>query len=148
MAQLPELEIVFEQDPGGVADEIEARLVMSLRSNNPPNDSAPFSLIARDGDGALVGGLIGSTSYGWLLVKVLWVAEGLRGRGLGARLMATAEREAAARGCHGAWLDTSSARAREFYMRLGYGEFGRLENRPDEQPQGHRRFFLSKRLAA
>jgi GNAT superfamily N-acetyltransferase len=148
MAQPPETEILFEPDPGEVADEIEARLLASLRSNVPPNDSAPFALIARDGDGALLGGLVGSTSYGWLLIKVLWVAEHLRGQGLGARIMERAEREAVSRGCHGAWLDTSSVRARNFYTRLGYGEFGRLENGPGEEPRGHHRFFLCKRLGS
>jgi GNAT superfamily N-acetyltransferase len=90
--------------------------------------------------------LVGSTSYGWLLVKMLWVAEELRGQGFGARLMTQAEIIARSRGCHGAWLDTSSARAERFYTRLGYEPFGILINGPGQQPQGHRRAFLAKRL--
>ena len=61
--------------------------------------------------------------------------------------MAEAETIARSRGCHGAWLDTSSVRAEAFYRKLGYQLFGRLENQSGEQPEGHQRFFLCKRLA-
>ncbi|WP_342359408.1 GNAT family N-acetyltransferase [Terrarubrum flagellatum] len=70
----------------------------------------------------------------------------MRGQGLGARLMAEAEEAARKRGCHHAWLDTSSARAERFYVRLGYERFGVLENGPETPPDGHRRAFMRKRL--
>ncbi len=89
---------------------------------------------------------MGSTSYGWLLVKMLWVADEMRGGRIGTRLMDEAECLARSRGCHAAWLDTSSADAERFYLRLGYESFGDLANTPGEQSQGHRRTFLSKRL--
>jgi len=112
----------------------------------PPSDGKPLTLAGRDLQGGIVGGLVGLTSYGWLLVKMLWVAEELRGEGFGARLMEEAETIARSRGCHGAWLDTSSARAERFYIRLGYEPFGVLTNGPGDQPQGHRRALLAKRL--
>jgi predicted N-acetyltransferase YhbS len=140
--------IVTEDDvDGAIAHEIDRRLVEALRQNVPPNDAQALTLVARGG-GDLIGALVGSTSYGWLLVKMLWVAEGERGHGLGSRLMAQAEAVAASRGCHGAWLDTSSARAERFYTRLGYAPFGALCNEPSERPQGHHRAFLAKRLTA
>jgi GNAT superfamily N-acetyltransferase len=77
---------------------------------------------------------------------MLWVAEAVRGHGLGTWIMAEAEAIARSRSCHGAWLDTSSAEAERFYVRLGYRPFGILQNEPGDQPQGHRRFFLAKRL--
>jgi GNAT superfamily N-acetyltransferase len=70
----------------------------------------------------------------------------MRGRRIGTNLMAEAECLARSRGCHAAWLDTSSTDAERFYLRLGYESFGVLENTRGEQPQGHRRSFLSKRL--
>jgi GNAT superfamily N-acetyltransferase len=82
----------------------------------------------------MIGGLIGSTSYGWLLVKMLWVAEELRGHGLETQLMVEAEAAAWSRGCHGAWLDTSNGRAERFDIRLGYKLFGVLPNRSGEEP--------------
>jgi predicted N-acetyltransferase YhbS len=139
--------IVTEDDADGVvAHQIDCRLVEALRQNVPPNDAQPLTLVARRG-ADIIGGLVGVTSYGWLLVKILWVAEELRGQGIGAGLMTQAEAVARSRGCHGVWLDTSSARAERFYARLGYQPFGALQNKGGERPQGHRRAFLAKRLS-
>jgi predicted N-acetyltransferase YhbS len=148
MVPLPSITIATENDADrAIAHEIDHRLIEALRQNVPPNDAQQLTLVARRG-GDLIGGLVGSTSYGWLLVKMLWVAEPERGHGLGTRLMAQAEAVARSRGCHGAWLDTSSARAEQLYARLGYAPFGTLQNEPGEHPQGHRRAFLAKRLTA
>src|SRR3712207_6136085 len=107
MSPLSPVMTAVEEDPtGAIADEVEHRLLEALRQNVPPSDGRPLTLLARNAQGAMTGGLIGSTSYGWLLVKMLWVAEELRGRGLGARLMAEAEDIARSRSCHGVWLDT------------------------------------------
>ncbi len=125
---------------------IEQNLLASLRENVPPSDYAPLTLVARDAKGELRGGLDGSTAYGWLLIKALWVAESERGQGLGTRLMRSAEAIAASQGCHGAWLDTSSTRAAAFYSRLGYASFGTLQNAAGDRPPGHARVFLSKRF--
>jgi GNAT superfamily N-acetyltransferase len=147
MSSPPLITITLEEDPNGaLANEVERKLLEALRQNVPPSDGKPLTLAARDLLGSMVGGLVGSTSYGWLLVKMLWVAEELRGQGFGAGLMAQAETIALSRGCHGAWLDTSSARATRFYTKLGYEPFGVLTNGPGDQPQGHRRAFLAKRL--
>jgi GNAT superfamily N-acetyltransferase len=146
MKRMSSLQILVEPNPDDVADEIERNLVASLRSNVPPNDALPLAVVARSGDGKLVGGLIGSTSYGGLLIKMLWVMETHRNHGLGTEIMDKAEKIALQRGCHGAWLDTSSARANRFYARLGYQPFGTLENKEGDHPEGHRRFFLCKRL--
>jgi predicted N-acetyltransferase YhbS len=139
------IEVANDRD-GAIAAMIEGRLIEALRQNVPPNDSEPLVLLAREGS-TVIGGLVGVTSYGWLMVKMMWVAEEMRRRGLGADLMAKAEALARARGCHGAWLDTSSADAERFYARLGYRPFGLLENFGDERPGGHRRAFLAKRLS-
>lgn len=127
---------------------IENGLLEALGSKAATNRFGTLSVIARDRDGELVAGLIGTTSYGWLLVKMLWVAEAVRRQGLGRRLMQVAETEALRRGCHGAWLDTSSDRARQFYVTLGYEQFGLLENSGEERPAAHRRWFLRRSLAS
>ena len=146
MSAPADITIVTERDAhAAIAHEIDGRLVEALRQNVPPNDAQQLTLVVRRG-GDLVGGMVGATSYGWLLVKMLWVAEGERGRGQGTRLMAQAEAVARSRGCHAAWLDTSSARAERFYARLGYAPFAALQNEAGEHPPGHRRAFLAKRL--
>ena len=99
-----------------------------------------LNVLARH-DGEIVGGLQAVTIWNWVFVKVLWVAESHRGRGLGRKLMQAAEREAAARGCLHAHLDTFDFQALPFYQKLGYEIFGQL----DDYPVGHQRYFLQKR---
>lgn len=102
----------------------------------------PLRLFVRDEDGAVAGGLIADVYFGWTFVKILWVDERLRGHGLGAELMRRAETAARELGCTGIWLDTFTFQAPDFYRKLGYEEFGRL----DEYPPGFSRHFFRKLL--
>lgn len=86
-----------------------------------------LTYFVRDGRGGVLGGIAGNTGGPWLYVAALWVAPGLRGQGIGTRLMDAAEAEAIARGCTGAYLDTFSEPALAFYHRRGYRHFGRLD---------------------
>ena len=105
-------------------------------------DCPGITVFLRDAEKNLVGGLLGETYWGWLYVEFMWIEESLRGRGYGKKLLATAEREAVARGCGAAFLDTFSFQAYEFYQRCGYEEFGKLE----DFPPGHQRFYMKKSL--
>lgn len=99
--------------------------------------------VTEEKTGKVIGGLWGRTAFGWLFTELLFVPESLRGQGVGRSLMLQAEREALARGCHSAWLDTFAFQAREFYERLGYTCFGEL---PD-YPEGFSRFFMKKKIS-
>ena len=90
------------------------------------DDHRPLAVFLRDAHGAVRGGLIGDTAYGWLYVDVLWLEESLRGDGWGSRLLAEAERGAMARGCTRAYLDTTTFQAPAFYASHGYVEVGRI----------------------
>lgn len=97
----------------------------------------------RDAHGSVVGGIIGSTYWGWLALDFLWVAESHRRLGLGKRLLAAAETEAVMRGCDHAMLDTFSFQGvAELYRRCGYECFGVL----DQFPTGHQRYYFMKVL--
>lgn len=104
----------------------------------------PLAVMARDGDGNLVGGVVGKINWTWLYVSKLWVIGDARSTGLGSRLMGALEEAAAARGCRWAHLDTFSFQAPSFYERLGYESFATL---PD-YPPGHRRIFMRKSLVS
>lgn len=142
----PEASVTIAEGDPKVADTIETELLRSLRATLPQSENQGFVLSAKSTGGELAGGLTGSTSYGWLLIKSLWVAEAQRGKGLGRTLMDKAENKARDLGCHGAWLDTSSPDAMRFYRRLGYETFGQLANATGQPPETHRRWFMSKRL--
>jgi GNAT superfamily N-acetyltransferase len=106
------------------------------------DDYMPLLVEARDRDGALLGGALCQTYWGWMYLETLWVREDLRGKGLGGELLQQAEQEALRRGCGGAWVDTFEFQALAFYQLHGYEVFAEL---PD-YPPGHRRCFLKKRL--
>jgi len=101
-------------------------------------------VVARDSDDALMGGIYGEIYWGWLHILAIWVTPQLRRRGLGTQLLARAEAEASAKGCHGAYLDTFTFQSVELYARAGYEIFGTLE----QFPNGHSRHFLRKPLHA
>jgi GNAT superfamily N-acetyltransferase len=92
--------------------------------------------------GTIVGGVVGETYLEWMFVKLLWVSEKYRGKGFGKSLMNAAEKEARKRGVGNVYVDTFSFQAPEFYGKLGYREFGRL----DDFPAGHHRIWLTKAL--
>ena len=103
--------------------------------------AVPVAALARR-RGVLVGGATGFTHRGWLFIQCLWVSDELRGRGLGAHLLGRAETAARERDCRAVWLDTFSFQAPGFYEKLGYRQFGQL----DEFPPGHARHFVWKPL--
>ena len=99
-------------------------------SRAPETGPQPLEVYVRDADGGLVGGLIAYTVWGWMYVDRFWLDAGLRGSGLGTRLMQMAEDEARRRGCAHAHLRTFSFQARGFYEKLGYRVIGALEGYP------------------
>jgi GNAT superfamily N-acetyltransferase len=90
----------------------------------------PLNLILKDRSGNPIGGLSGNTYWGWLEIVYLVIPEELRGKGIGATLLKTAEAEAAKRGCTSCFLTTFDFQGRGFYESHGYVVAGRLEDYP------------------
>jgi ribosomal protein S18 acetylase RimI-like enzyme len=84
-------------------------------------------LNARDAGGSVVGGIRAVVALYWLRVEVLWVDEAARGRGIGSRLLAEAERLARKMGARNAALETFEWQAPRFYEKHGYEEVARIE---------------------
>lgn len=74
----------------------------------------------------ILGGLSGLVFGSYLEVKLLWVADELRGKGVGAALLKRAEDEARARGCSYAIVDTFDFQAEGFYLKQRYIPYARL----------------------
>ncbi|TIW31361.1 MAG: GNAT family N-acetyltransferase, partial [Mesorhizobium sp.] len=89
-----------------------------------------LAVFVRDEAGKVVAGISGYTAWGWLFVQWLWVDESLRGQHMAGQMLQAAEREAVARGCHGAWIDTFNPKAVKAYERQGYRPFGALDDFP------------------
>ena len=128
------------------ATDLEDHLLRDLRLASPQGINKPIRLATHDAAGNLIAGLTGSTSYGWLLIKVLWVAPDYRRCGLGRALVTRACQTATDFGCHCAWLETSNPAALAFYRSLGFGIFAKLENTDSQEPAFHLRWFLKMPL--
>jgi GNAT superfamily N-acetyltransferase len=121
----------------------------SLREYNMANAGfrGPYnevSSVLRNRDGDIEGGLTGESFYSWLFIEYLFVPEHRRGQGLGTKMMMQAEDYARSLCLTGIWLDTFSFQALPFYEKLGYRQFGTIDN----FPPGGARHFLSKTLTA
>lgn len=92
--------------------------------------------------GKKIAGLIGETHGKWLMIKFLWVDEGLRGQHIGSRILEQAEVTAGERGCKYVFLDTFSFQAPLFYKKHGYGEVFVLE----EYPLTGKRYYFTKTI--
>lgn len=142
MALPPGLEISFENEPSWEDREI---IDAALGAHNAPFLENPgysyFGIFVRDGARTIHAGLIGNCYAGWLFINLLWVEAELRRSGVGRQLIGEAERHALGWGCHSAWVDTFSFQGPDYYPKLGYAEFARLD-----YPPGHERIFFKKRL--
>ena len=138
-AELPIDEEVSAEDREAVLKGLRA---FNEAQIGPAND-LPLQLVVRDATGAVIGGLLGNTKWGWLFVDKLWISGGARGRGIGSRLLARAEAIARERGCIGVYLSTFEHQARPFYEARGYELFGTL----DGFPAATRQYYLCKRIA-
>jgi len=132
----------FLRHEGAESAEIAARLAQEVASRHGPREEKPFSIEARDAEGALFGGMNGVIHWRWLYVRHFWVAPEKRAQGFGRALMAEVEKFARERRCIGIYLDTFEEDAARFYERSGFTRCGRIE----DFPQGAARVFLAKRL--
>lgn len=132
------------EDAPSEADErfVEERLLAYNIAATGYDDYRPLAVFVRDASGAIIAGLTGFTWGGALKIEFVWVSEDQRNQGYGARLVRAAEREAMARGCRQAVLDTHSFQAPDFYPRLGYVRCGLAE----DWPVGYQQAYFHKRL--
>jgi ribosomal protein S18 acetylase RimI-like enzyme len=130
-------DVRHEQDDGFVAAQLRA-----YNATFTVRDFKLLRVFVRDENGAIIGGLLADTYWHYLEVHTLWVSEAYRHAGHASRLLNAAESEARQRGCKHAFLDTFSFQALGFYHKLGYREFGRL----DEFSGKYERHYLHKRL--
>lgn len=126
-------------------EEIDEFITHKTRQYNKQfveDDYQPLSVHASSENGDVIGGLVGKTYWNYLEVEFLWVEDAHRRQGLAAKIMAEAEREARQRGCHTIILDTYEFQALGFYERIGFQQFGQL----DEFAGRFKRYYLKKTI--
>ena len=108
-----------------------------------PEHEVRSLVVLAENDSGVVGGLFAETQLSWLRISIMAVSPEWRSRGVGAALLADAERQAVERGCRYAYVDTMEYQAPAFYQARGFKIVGEI---PDWDSQGHRKFHLSKQL--
>lgn len=140
---MPEYRLQVEDRPG--EEDIRflwQELIQYNLAHSSIGDTQDLAVFVRDGENRIMAGVNGHTWGECLEIKYLWVHADLRGQGYGRRLLLGIERQAAARGCRQAILDTYSFQAPDFYRGLGYEVWGEIQG----FPCGYRKFFFRKRL--
>jgi GNAT superfamily N-acetyltransferase len=137
-------EIILCLDPSEADFEaITGPLIEHNQLHGPPTNFHKVALMLRSPEGTQSGGLWGRIAYDWLFVEYLSLPPALQRTGLGSALMAQAEDIARQHNCVGVWLDTFAFQSLPFYLKLGYQQFGQI----DDHPRGYPRYFLQKRLS-
>ncbi|MGY5852842.1 MAG: GNAT family N-acetyltransferase [Candidatus Thorarchaeota archaeon] len=101
-----------------------------------------LSLVLKDHDGNIVGGIMTSTLFWIQYLEVLWVDERYRGQGYGRDLVLAVERLAKENGCLASQTYTFSWQAPDFYQAVGY----KLIATYDGYVMGITELILSKQL--
>ena len=84
------------------------------------NSSDRFAFFIRGDNNEVLGGCHGEIWCGCLHIHQLWVEEGIRGAGYGAKLMLSAENLGTEKGCTFAAANTMARDVVSFYQELGY----------------------------
>ena len=121
---------------------LEERLYEFNSTTTGIRDGQGLAIFVRDERGHIVAGICGHTWGGCCEIRQLWVEEGRRRQGLGARLLQAAEQEARRRRCGQILLSTHSFQAPEFYKKYGFQVLAAV----NDYPQGHQHLLLRKEL--
>jgi GNAT superfamily N-acetyltransferase len=140
---MEDLQIVYEPLPSEALTRFLSDNVININfARTGVSEWHPVGFFLKNARGEWLGGLTGYVWGGWMHVNFLWVAEKLRGKRHGTRLMDVAEAFAVEHGAFAVTLETLSFQAPGFYAKRGYEVFGRLE----DYPPGHAKLYLRKRL--
>jgi ribosomal protein S18 acetylase RimI-like enzyme len=132
-----------ETDVAATRDAVVAGLSAYNATRVGERNSVPLALSLRNDAGTIVGGLIGELKWQWLHIDLLWIDDAHRGAGHGEALVAMAENAARGHGARGVYLSTMSIQAPDFYPKLGYRQYGVMEDYP---VAGHRIHHFAKAL--
>ena len=108
----------------------------------PQMDYLPLNFHIKDDHGKIIAGINALSCWQMLHIAELYVDDNYRAQGIGSTLLRKVESEAKELGALVSHTDTFDWQALDFYLKLGYEEFGVIE----DCPLGHKRYFLKKVL--
>ena len=136
-----DLRMTFEAKPSPADDEyVHTQLGRWNVEVTGISDYAPANFFVRDAEGEIRGALLAFVWGKWLHVNTFWLADDIRRRGWGTKLLEAAHEVGREKGAEASWLDTFSWQARPFYERFGYEVVFEVK----DLPPGHSRFFVKK----
>jgi GNAT superfamily N-acetyltransferase len=126
----PSVEFHVEDLPDPLdIDLLETRIRREASAAMGLGNEVDLAIFVRE-EGEVVAGISGWTWGDCCELQSLWVEPSLRGRGLGSKLLAAAETEAAARGCVQTVHFTYEFQAGTLYDRNGYTLVARVKDFP------------------
>jgi GNAT superfamily N-acetyltransferase len=135
-------DVTTEPDPRDIAALSEGLEVFNrLDALGQERTKVSIGVFIRHDD-RVVGGAYGDIHYEWLYLSLLWLDEPWRRAGWGRQVVERFETVGREQGCRAAWVETYGFQAPGFYERMGYLEFGRL----NDFPPGSARHFFWKSL--
>ncbi|MDP2574505.1 GNAT family N-acetyltransferase [Vibrio penaeicida] len=109
----------------------------------PGLDEKVLALFIRDQHHQIIGGIAAHLFYDSLHIHRIWVNEAYRRKGVGTKLLKTAEKEARKMQVKKVFLDTYNFQAPDFYLKHGFHEVGRYVGYPQD---GTDKIFYRKTL--
>jgi N-acetylglutamate synthase-like GNAT family acetyltransferase len=134
--------IAIEPPDEAVNSFIRDRLAAFNRDTVDRPERQRFTVVLREGNGTLRGGLVASVNFDVMLIEDLFVENHLRRGGQGSKLLRLAEEEGVRLLARLACVSTYSWQARPFYEKHGYTMFAELPYASG----AHRLYWLSKAL--
>ena len=130
-----------EPNPEDKKVMVEGLLSHHAKSGHP-RKSEIYYISLKDENDKVLGAIIVTFLWNGMEINSLWVDESIRKQGWGRKLMKAVEDEAIKRGCTVAYTNTFPWQAPEFYKKLGYELYGRL----DDLPKGSCLSYFCKKL--
>lgn len=126
------------------SQELANRLGSEMTQSYGAREEAYISILIRQDDDGIIGGLNGLIHWRWLYIRHLWVEQNYRRQGYAKKLISAAKELAYKRNYIGVYIDTFDTNTAHFYENVGFKIYGEIPN----FPAGLNRIFLYLPLSA
>lgn len=134
--------ILADDDAGKMDAFLADRIYEYNAAATGYHDGQSFAAVRENESGVVEAGASGYTWGGCCYIVYLWVAEALRGGGIGSELLEAVEQHARDKGCRVVFVSSHSFQAPQFYARHGYQQIAQVQ----DHPVGHAAIHFAKRL--